>query len=391
MSIEKNRHTWTKTPVYNAPRIPVNFEGPTVIDLFCGAGGLSLGMEEAGFMPLLAVDINEQSLETYRRNHPFTHTILGDMRKLTETDIPFSDILEEEYSSETLSEIHSRIGNPDVDLITAGIPCQGFSLSNKKQDDDDERNYLFQEFIKAVQTFTPNAVLIENVSSMQAAKDGAFVSDICSCLETLGYTVDYTVLSADEYGVPQKRERLFFIGYKTDEETEIDINFPSPIDDSVTVEDAISDLAQLQSGETKRTYAHSPENTFQEDMRRETSGTSVSNHSAPNHQSQTIERIKETDPGDPMYERFTQRVRLPKDDQSPTIVSGGIRPQFQFGHPFENRGLTVRERARLQSFPDWYTFTGGVTQGRVQTGMAVPPKLAEALGNEIYRTLKRNY
>jgi DNA (cytosine-5)-methyltransferase 1 len=105
---------------------------------------------------------------------------------------------------------------------------------------------------------------------------------------------------------------------------------------------------------------------------------SYTNHSAPNHQTKTVTRIQNTEPGEPMYDNFTQRIRLPIDDVSPTIVAGGIRPQFQFGHPTQTRGLTVRERARLQSFPDTFTFETGLTQGRVLTGMAVPPLLAKS-------------
>jgi DNA (cytosine-5)-methyltransferase 1 len=110
---------------------------------------------------------------------------------------------------------------------------------------------------------------------------------------------------------------------------------------------------------------------------------SLKNHQAPNHPKSTIEMIANTEPGAPMYEKFKQRIRLHPAKPSPTIVSGGIRPQFAYGHPTQPRGLSIRERARLMSFPDWYEFLGGLTQGRVQTGDAVPPLLAQAVAEEI--------
>jgi DNA (cytosine-5)-methyltransferase 1 len=111
------------------------------------------------------------------------------------------------------------------------------------------------------------------------------------------------------------------------------------------------------------------------------------NHAAPAHPQDTIDRIRATKPGEPMYPAFKQRMRLHPEKLSPTQICGGIRPQFQFGHPTQARGLTIRERARIQGFPDWYNFTGGVTQGRVQTGNAVPPLLAKAIADQIARLL----
>jgi DNA (cytosine-5)-methyltransferase 1 len=116
-------------------------------------------------------------------------------------------------------------------------------------------------------------------------------------------------------------------------------------------------------------------------------GDKLANHKAPNHPDEVIDKIKNTKPGQPMYPRFKQRIRLAWDMQSPTQVSGGIRPQFQFGHPSDNRGLTIRERCRLQSFPDDFVVSGGIVQGRVQTGNAVPPLLAKAIATAIKKHL----
>lgn len=386
--IEKNEYNWTGLPIVYAPTEESNNEDAlTVADLFCGPGGISEGFKSAGFKSVLGADIHEPSVDTYRRNHPESYTILGNIKSIngqTHNDKPIADVIEEEsYGQQSrLAKILEKI-DTDVDVLTGGVPCQGFSLSNKKRDDEDERNYLFEEFIKATKIIQPKAILIENVSTMKSAKDGEFVDAIEKSLAKLGYNVEYTVLDASDYGVPQKRERLFFIGIQSNNS----ISWPKPTtsENSVTVEDAISDLATLSKGESGNTYRTNPNTEYQVEMRGDS--TKYTNHKAPNHQSKTLERIQNTKQGEPMYERFKQRIRLDNSKPSPTIVSGGIRPQFQFGHPTQPRGLSVRERARIQSFPDSYEFSGGLTQSRVQTGMAVPPLLAAQLAKQIKKKL----
>ena len=146
----------------------------------------------------------------------------------------------------------------------------------------------------------------------------------------------------------------------------------------VSIRDAIGDLPSLNPKESKDSYASPPFSEYQLLMRKDTDNI-LTCHMAPNHPIDTIEKIKNTIPGEPMYPKFKQRIRLAWDIQSPTQVSGGIRPQFQFGHPEDNRGLTIRERCRIQSFPDNFFVHGGIVQGRVQTGNAVPPLLAKAV------------
>lgn len=179
----------------------------------------------------------------------------------------------------------------------------------------------------------------------------------------------------------RKRNRLIFIGVQG---VEFDFNkikkthgkdTGSPY---VTIREAIGDLPSLKPKESKKKYEKEPFSEYQKLMRLNTNG-SVECHIAPNHPIATIEKIKNTIPGEPMYPKFKQRIRLAWDIQSPTQVSGGIRPQFQFGHPEDARGLTIRERCRLQSFPDDFIVKGGTVQGRVQTGNAVPPLLAKAV------------
>jgi DNA (cytosine-5)-methyltransferase 1 len=162
---------------------------------------------------------------------------------------------------------------------------------------------------------------------------------------------------------------------------------PETQQEYVTIKDAIGDLPSLNTKETKTNYLKKPFSDFQQLMRLNTNET-VSGHTSPNHPISTIERIKNTIPGEPMYDRFNQRIRLAWNILSPTQVSGGIRPQFQLGHPKDNRGLTIRERCRIQSFPDDFVVEGGTVQARVQTGNAVPPLLAKAVALAIKKYLE---
>ena len=185
--------------------------------------------------------------------------------------------------------------------------------------------------------------------------------------------------------MPQKRQRLIFVGVKGDKYFDFDkmvkTNGPDTGRKYITVKEAIGDLPSLENNEEKTQYRCEPFSDYQKLMRK--NRNILTCHKAPNHPKETIKKISETMPGDPMYPKFKQRIRLSWDIQSPTQVSGGIRPQFQFGHPEDNRGLTIRERCRLQSFPDWFVVYGGIVQGRVQTGNAVPPLLAFAVANAL--------
>lgn len=218
---------------------------------------------------------------------------------------------------------------------------------------------------------------------MRSSRNGEVVQAIEKELSLGGrMAVSSAMLLAHHYGVPQKRQRLFFVGLlgnaKFDFGTVRATHGPETGRSYVTVGEALGDLPSIRSGQSKRRYATPPQNDYQELMRVEC-GTILFNHEAPNHPPETVEKIRSTMPGSPMYPQFRQRIRLSWDDLSPTQVSGGIRPQFQFGHPRDARGLTIRERCRLQSFPDRFIVSGGIVQGRVQTGNAVPPLLAKAL------------
>ena len=376
---EENRHNSDEIEYF--PPVKKRGISPSfpVIDLFSGAGGFSTGLKMAGFDIVLGLDIHEPSIETFRYNHEYSHAILGDIR---------------ETGKKFLSDkIKKASKNQKIEMITAGIPCPGFSRANRKQNDEDERNYLFKYFLEVVDLVKPKFILVENVSNMENVKNGDFVQAIKGALQgengyklqRAKYKVETEVLNAQNYGVPQKRKRLFFFGVREDVKTPI--MWPNEIDgDLVTVEEAIMDLPPLKARESSNTYDQNRQfSEYQKKMRKNVEDASLTNHQAPYHKKQTIDRISNTSPGEPMYEKFRQRIRLKADEPSPTIISGGIRPQFQYGHPKQNRGLTVRERARLQSFPDDFEFKGGMVQGRVLTGQAVPPLLAKTIGENVFK------
>lgn len=370
--VEESGYVWRGAPVVFGRERSLPKTGLIAVELFCGCGGTSIGLEMAGMVCALGCDILEPAIQTYRSSHLRAAAILGDIRSVNPATI-----------------VELLDGRP-VDLLVGGFPCQGFSLNNRKRHDDDPRNRLFEQFIRFARALKPRAVLAENVSSIRSAASGAVVESILNGLsEAIEADVQANVFNAADFGVPQTRKRMIFMGVRGQ---------PSPIGAVerthgegrapwITVSEAIGDLPRLAPGQTSTRYAAEPKGEFQRLMRAGMNDELL-NHEAPNHPPETIKRIGGTKPGEPMYSAFKQRIRLHPQRPSPTQVSGGIRPQFQFGHPSDARGLTIRERARLQSIPDNVFFSGGLVQGRVQTGNAVPPLMARALGKALIRALK---
>ena len=341
----------------------------TMLDLFCGAGGFAVGCSWAGFQSVFGVDHFEPAMETWVHNHPHSIGCLGDIKKVDPRQIHI--LLKEK-------------GIEKIDLITGGVPCQGFSISNRKHNDNDERNFLFLEYMRFVREFMPDYIILENVGGMRSTAGGQFEKNIREYMWDLGYETTIDILNAVDFGVPQYRQRLLFVGVRKDSNKTRPFVFPKGSftpDTYRTVHDAFSDLPPLGVSETKTEYLSGPKNDYQKLLRGEgdlpciKKASILLNHSAPNHPESTIKLIEATPQGKPMYEKFRQRIRLRENTPSPTQLAGGIRPSFQFGHPTEARGLSTRERARIQSFPDTYEFKGGIVQERVQTGNAVPPLL----------------
>ena len=359
----------------------------TMIDLFCGAGGFAVGCEWAGFQSVFGVDHLEPAMKTWTRNHPHAIGCLGDIKKLDPEDV---------------KRMLADKGVDHVNLITGGVPCQGFSIANRKHNDNDERNFLFLEYMRFVKVFQPEYIILENVSGMRSTAGGKFENDIREYMSSLGYETTVQMVNAAEFGVPQLRQRLLFVGVKRGIGLKEKYEFPKGdfIGRFRTVSDAISDLPELGNNEETSKYKRVKLTDYQKLMRGQGEITAIPeskvlyNHAAPNHPQETIDKIAATEPGKPMYERFKQRIRLRYDMPSPTQLAGGIRPQFQFGHPEQPRGLTIRERARIQSFPDSYVFEGGTVQERVQTGNAVPPlmiyHIAEPIAEDINRIRREN-
>lgn len=371
-----------------------------VIDLFAGCGGLSLGFEMAGFNIPLAVEIDEWASETYEKNHPYTKVLTDDITKIN-----------------NLKELISKEDLP-IDGIIGGPPCQGFSLSGNR-DRKDPRNSLFMDFVRFVKYFKPKFFVMENVTGILSmkTKDNESVKElILSECEAAGYNVKICKLNAAEYGVPQARVRVFFIGIRKDlpfNEREI---CPPPIllgDDQVTLEQAIMDLPQIVSGKGKEftEYDQEPKNDYQKWARENSDG--VYNHIAMRHTKRIIERFKNIGYGQSVADvdechkqrkrgdaskisgkTFSQNNMRPYPDKpAPTIPASF---QSNFIHPYLNRNFTAREGARLQSFPDTYIFCGkrttmswekNISQYQ-QVGNAVPPLLAKAIAENIIRYLK---
>lgn len=321
---------------------------------------------------MAGIDIHKPSLETYAHNHPGASTLLSDIRNV----LP--------------QHVVELAGTSDFDVMSAGVPCEGFSMANRNRTKfTDERNFLFLEFLRLASVLRPRVLLVENVANLTRHDGGVFAEEIEGGMRELGYLTSSTILNALDFGVPQRRRRVMFIGFLPEVGG---FRWPEPTHSSdgpkrhVSVAEAIlGDLPELTSGEAATKYKCPPKTAYQKLMRK--GSRKLLNHQAPQHPPETIERINSTEPGEPMYDKFKQRIRLHPDKPSPTVVSGGIRPQFAYGHPTQPRGLTIRERARLMSFPDSYDFRGGIVQGRVQTGDAVPPLLARAVAEEIMNSL----
>lgn len=340
-----------------------------LLDLFCGAGGLSYGFERAGFNIALGVDINSAALKTFQLNHHNTQTLCGDL------------------TDDTLKTRIIEIAKEnDVRGILGGPPCQGFSLKGKKLGLQDERNFLFREYLKLVEEIQPDFIVMENVKALIKTANGYFLNEITQALENLGLKTRVKVLNARDFGVPQNRERVFIVAIKKQE-----FNFFTlSTSKSVTVADAISDLHFLASGEGmfEQDYRQSENSEYQREMRQ--NSHKLFNHQATNHNHIALAKLKMIPPeGDKSSlppelhgrQQFGSTwARLKWQEASPTIDTRFDTPSNGCNsHPELHRAITPREAARLQSFPDNFVFYGKKTEICKQIGNAVPPKLAFAL------------
>lgn len=343
-----------------------------VADLFAGVGGLSQGFLRAGFEVALAIECDKDIALSYKKNHP-------------RTDVYASDICKLDFK-----EIHHK--HPKIDVVIGGPPCQGFSQKGKRLSVNDPRNFLFKQFVRFVEEFSPKYFVLENVPNIITTENGYFKDEIIHAFNSLGYEVCCGVLKAVDFGVPQNRKRAVFIGQKG----KLEVSLPMPIGVRNTVKDAISDLPEILSGEGKEksTYDKGPESDLQKDLR----GDSVVlyNHVATKHSPVALRRMAMVPIGEsrkvlPKEER-TKSIysgtycRLLADDVAATITTRFDTPSSgRFIHPIQNRCITTREAARIQTFPDNFIFYGSKTCQMKQVGNAVPPYLAYAIAKELMK------
>ena len=339
----------------------------TIIDLFCGCGGLSIGFEMAGFEVKLAIDNWEDALVTYRYNHHDTDTLNADLLNLDPKDV------EEKYN------IH------DLSVIIGGPPCQGFSVAGKRIIDDD-RNKLYKSFVRFVKHFQPKAFVMENVPNILSIGGGAIKDAIINDFTELGYTVSYKVLTASDYGVPQNRRRAIFVGLR-------DKVFPFPeasVKERVTTYEALSDLCE-NSVEDGANYPVGPLSDYQRKMREGVE--KLYNHQITVHTSET-QRIIAMVPDGGNYKDLPKEMwNLRKvhiawtrmNSQKPCFtIDTGHRHHFHYSY---NRIPTVRESARIQSFPDDFVFLGSKTSQYKQVGNAVPPLMSFAIARNLIASI----
>lgn len=345
-----------------------NFMG---IDLFSGAGGLSLGAEWAGIDVRYAVEIDKAASETYKRNHSESHIINDDIVGLNKNSFP---------------DVNNLF------VLFGGPPCQGFSTSNQKtRNNSNPKNKLYLEFLRIVHELTPRWVVIENVQGIYHFDNGEVVRKIVDDLNSHGYKSKKTILNSVDYGVPQRRKRFILVANRNN----IDFEFPLGNENIVSVRDALFDLPILQNGDMKDSckYVDCELSDYMRFMRKN-SKIARQNFVSKNSKS-VIERYKYIKQGENWRAIPKELMSNYKDisrchsgiykrlnSEEPSIVISNYRKNMLI-HPTQDRGLSVREAARLQSFPDDYIFEGSISEIQQQIGNAVPPLLSKAIFSRI--------
>ena len=346
-----------------------------MVDLFSGCGGLSYGFEQAGFECALGVDQDSPSLETFAYNHPHATPMKLDLSK-----------------DESIDQIVEHIGGKRIDLIVGGPPCQGFSLTGTRNESD-SRNTLFYSMFKLAKIIEPKCIVLENVPGIANLYGGRARTVILEEFKKLGYTAHEKLFYAPDYGVPQIRKRMFFVGVKDG----IEFSFPDPTntpDNYVGCAEAIGDLPSCDGffGDENTNYQAPSKTEYQALMR---SGSSrLYNHLATKHTDHVVSVIRQVPeggnhkslpPGVGDSRKFNEAWTRYHSKKPSKTIDTGHRNHFHYKW---DRVPTVRENARLQSFPDKFRFLGTKTQQYKQVGNAVPPKLGLVLGKSIMQSIK---
>ncbi len=328
---------------------------PTCIDLFSGAGGMTLGFEMAGFRNVFSVDSEPSFCDTYEKNFPSHNLLRKDITSLTNDDIK------------------KAMSGKNVDIVIGGPPCQGFSIAGNigRRFVDDPRNHLFKEFARIVEIVQPTYFVIENVARLFTHNGGKTRDEIISVFEKQGYKVKCQVLNTADFGIPQNRRRVIFVGSKVS----ADIELPSAKNQAkMTVKETIGKFPPLRSGET----------------------SDVHNHTAMRHSEQMLEKMRYVSDGGnrseipetirPKTGDVRKYIRY-KSDEPSVCVTGDMRKIFHYS---QNRALTVRELAAIQTFPDNFVFLGSSISQQQQVGNAVPPLFAKEIALAIKRMIEAN-
>lgn len=343
----------------------INFDA---VDIFSGAGGLSIGAERAGLNIAIAVEKDISASQTFIHNHPFAKVLCNDICDIK----PLNHI------------------NQNPFIVFGGPPCQGFSTSNTKTRSlENTNNFLFHEFLRFVKELQPAWFLFENVEGITSFDNGNTVKEIKRLFGELGYNTTEDVLYASDYGVPQHRNRFIMVGNRLG----IDFEFPQKFGYKVSVEDAISDLPSLKNGDNINELSYSKKLSEASDyakLMRKNSTKSFQNFVSRN-KDYVLERYRHIGQGqnwkaipDELMQNYTDKKNCHSgiykrlNSALPSVVISNYRKNMLI-HPYEHRGLSVREAARLQSFPDNFIFKGTLSHIQQQIGNAVPPLLAEVI------------
>lgn len=335
----------------------------TVLDLFCGCGGLSQGFIEADYNVIMGIDNCKDAISSFQYNHKSSKAILADLNNVTP------------------EEISNKTGIKYIDVIIGGPPCQGFSIAGKRLIND-ERNILYKSFLNFVSFYKPKAFIMENVPNIISMGKGSVKDNILQDFSELGYTVVYKVLLSSKFGVPQNRKRAFFVGLINNK-----FYFHEPDNEKyITSFEAISDLPEHSVSDNTK-YLATPKSEYQKDIRKDSTG--IFNHEISIHNEKTIEIISLVPDGGnyknlPENLQTTRKVNIAwtrLNSQKPSFtIDTGHRHHFHYKY---NRIPTVRESARIQSFPDKFIFLGSKTSQYKQVGNAVPPLMAKSIAETL--------